>query len=354
MQPPFRSYRSLIRRIRAENRLLHRRLNSRQLATVEAGALREVDAAPTSGSKPLHVLETAQGSRFVFKRGELALLEAEVVAHRLRDLAKRPSVPAQIREVTLNGATLTGLLKPFVEYDPERELPPDTAQWTDLQRHVMLMEHAWEWFLDNLDTNCGQFALLGDSAFPVNIDWDRSFAQQGEGALSRFAKYKGTLPSARTFLYADYVEGRIDLRLGMLIEEARVIRKLPKAEAARVLSRYASVRFETLEARARFVSGVLAKQVHAEKAFRRFARSLIAERKAFAKARRPANLSFNERLIIFRMGLWNRTQHAWHSISRGAPGRLGRSALKAVRRLRLGTGIGIQPSQPVGGHGDST
>ncbi|MCA9645531.1 MAG: hypothetical protein KC492_32800, partial [Myxococcales bacterium] len=275
-----------------------------------------------------------------------------VVAYHLRDLARRPTVPAQIREVTLEGVTLHGLLKPFVKWDPKAELPADTTQWSELQRHVMLMEHAWEWFLDNLDTNCGQFALLGRSGFPVNIDWDRAFAQDGEGELSRFAKYKGTLPSARTFLYADYVEGRIDLRLGMLIEEARLIRKLPKHQVTQALSRYASVRFETLEERARFSSGALAKQVHAEQAFRRFARSLIAERKAFAKARRPESLGLGERIAIFRAGLWNRTQHAWHSISRGAPGKLGRSALKAVRGLRLGTPI--QRRQPVGGFRESS
>lgn len=338
MQPSFRSYRSLLRQIRTENRRLYRRLRSRQLATVEASALRQVESRAHTGSKPLYTLESPQGARFVLKLGDPALLEAEVVAHRLRDLGKRPSIPAQIREVMIDGEARRGLLKPFIDWDPERELPADSTQWTDLQRHVMLMEHAWEWFLDNLDTNPRQFALLGGQGFPVNVDWDRAFGQDGESELSRFAKYKGTLPSARTFLYADYVEGRIDLRLGMLLGEARRIRKLPKRELSKALNGYASVRFETLEERARFLSTVLERQRHIESEFRRFARSLLAERRAFSRARKTGpEVGVRERLTVFRAGLWNRAQHAWHAFSGSAAGNLGRNVLKAIRGLRLRT-----------------
>lgn len=337
LQPAFLGYRRLFKQIREENRRLREELRSGQLATIEAGALRQVEATLRSGSKPLYVLESSSAARFVFKLGDPALLEAEVAAHKLRELGGRPVIPACIRKVTVEGEARSGLLKPFVEWDTSQELPPDTTRWSELQRHVMLMEHAWEFFLDNLDTNTGQFALLGPRGFPLNIDWDRAFAQAGQSELSRFAKYKGTLPSARTFLYSDYVEGRVDLRLGMLLSEARRIRKLPKRRVAEVLRGYAEARFAEAEEQADFVAGVLARQVHIEQAFRRFARSLMAERKAFSRTRRTdqADVGLQERLIVFRAGLWNRAQLVWHHVSQGAPGRLGRGALKRLRGLRL-------------------
>ena len=103
------------------------------------------------------------------------------------------------------------MLKPFIDFNVSAELDADTTQWTVEQRAVMLAEHAWEWFLDNLDTNTSQYALLGPLRLPVNIDWDRAFFSDGRSELSRFAKYKPQLPNARTFLYADYVAGKVKL-----------------------------------------------------------------------------------------------------------------------------------------------
>ncbi|MGC4066806.1 MAG: hypothetical protein QM784_19655 [Polyangiaceae bacterium] len=154
------------------------------------------------GSKPLLTLIDEDGRKYVLKRGDLPLMAAEQAAYEMRSLGGRPALPARVVSVELSGlGVVEGLVKPYLEFDPNSELQVDTTRWTELQRNVMLAEHAWEWFLDNLDTNTSQYALVGPDAFPVNVDWDRAFASNFSAELSRFAKYKATLPNARTFLF---------------------------------------------------------------------------------------------------------------------------------------------------------
>lgn len=306
-------------------------------ATPEAATLREVDHEPISGSKPLLTFEAPNKQRFVFKLATPELLAAEVAAFELKNLAGRPCIPAKLAELTLGDrGPVQGLLKPFVEWDVARELSTDTRRWTPLQRHVMLMEHAWEWLLDNLDSNASQFALLGDKSFPLNIDWDRAFAQDGLSELSRFAKYRGALPSARTFLYTDYVEGRIDLSLTLMLREARLIRELPRPGVVKSVQAYADVRFSDSAERMQFVTGVLARQVGIERAFRKFASALLTERATFRKARDPRGimLSVAERLRFHHSVVWNATQPVLHQISRGIVGKAARQVLKRLRGSR--------------------
>lgn len=336
MQRVFRSGLDLSTTIERENRGLWLRLAAGRGATPEAATLREVNHEPNSGSKPLLTLESPSNERFVFKLAAPELLAAEVAAFELKNLAGRPCIPAKLMELNLpERGAVKGLLKPFVEWDAASELSTDTRQWTVLQRHVMLMEHAWEWFLDNLDSNAGQFALLGDKAFPLNIDWDRAFAQDGVSELSRFAKYRGTLPSARTFLYTDYVEGRIDLSLNLMLREARLIRELPRAGVVKSVQAYAEVRYSDANERMQFVTAVLARQVGVERAFRNFAKALLAERATFRKARDPRGiaLSVSERLRFQQSVIWNATQPVLHDISHGFAGRAARQLLKRLRGM---------------------
>src|SRR5689334_23756389 len=173
----------------------------------EAKTLRRGDPAEArSGSKPLLTLCSAAGACYAFKQCDAPLAAAEEAAYELRRLGRRPSVPARAMTIELEGeGPLTGLLKPFIDFNISAELEADTTTWTPEQRAVMLADHAWEWFLDNLDTNTSQFALLGPLRLPVNIDLDRAFSSDSRSELTRFAKYKPQLPNARTFLYADYV-----------------------------------------------------------------------------------------------------------------------------------------------------
>ena len=231
--------------IRTQSESIRRNLAACHLASVGTQVLRatEPDAA-RAGSKPLIVLEDAS-EKFVLKLAEPALMAAEEAAHLLRALGRRPSVPSRsVRVEVEEVGTLVGIVKPFlVDFDPEKELSADTLTWTELQRSVILLEHAWEWFLDNLDTNTSQYALLGPHAYPLNIDWDRAFASEAQAELSRFAKYKSTLPNARTFLYSDYVEGRIGLDFALLMRECRHITRLPLDDVKRILGAYANQAF---------------------------------------------------------------------------------------------------------------
>jgi hypothetical protein len=280
------------------------------------------------GSKPLLSLTDEQGRRYVLKRGDLALMAAEQAAYEMRSLGGRPALPARV--VALEVAELgsvEGLVKPYLEFDPNHELEVDTTRWTELQRDVMLAEHAWEWFLDNLDTNTSQYALIGPEAFPVNVDWDRAFASDFSAALSRFAKYKPTLPNARTFLYADYVEGRIDLPFSLLRHEAKRIRKLPKKQVEQIAALYASRRFGSeFDARV-FVERVLKRQSQVEFEFQRFIKSLLRERlRLNASARNARDLMENLRALW-----WNDLQIALNGLLRGPIGRCCRWVLKQFR-----------------------
>ena len=104
------------------------------------------------------------GNRYILKMAEAALMAAEQAAYRLRKLGGRPAVPARIVEMELEGCGPTrGLLKPFIEFNHERELITDTSQWTELQRNVIVREHAWDWFLATW-TPTQPIALIGSEA----------------------------------------------------------------------------------------------------------------------------------------------------------------------------------------------
>jgi hypothetical protein len=321
-------FRSRIEKALAE---LGRALDVGHMSQVDARALRRVDGLEQhSGSKPLIVLESEAGDRFVFKCCDHALAAAEEAAYELRRLGGRPAVPARVIQIEIDGAPVLGLLKPFIDFKASDELDADTATWSEEQRAVMLLEHAWEWFLDNLDTNTSQYALLGPLPLPLDIDWDRAFSSGGRSEFSRFAKYRSTLPNARTFLYADYVAGKTKLPLWMLSNEARRIRRLPRPAVTKILEKYARVRFESESEREQFVSRMLIRRRSIEREVGTFMRSLWAERKALEMRAE----SLREWLHHERVMLWADWQLVLNSVLRGPIGTGARRVLTRVRGMR--------------------
>ena len=308
-------------------------LHVEQFATETAKALRRSDPAEArGGSKPLITLCSEDGSCYAFKNCEAPLAAAEEAAYELRRLGRRPAVPARAMSIELEGeGTMTGLLKPFVEFNVNAELDADTTTWTVEQRAVMLAEHAWEWFLDNLDTNTSQYALLGPLRLPVNIDWDRSFFSDGRSELTRFAKYKPQLPNARTFLYADYVAGKIKLPLWMLANEARRIRRLPVGRVREILARYAEVRFTDPAEREVFVRRGLMRQRGIEREVGEFMRSLWSERRSLETPADGAREWLHRHLLV----AWAAWQRVLNAVLRGPVGTAARRVLSLVRGRQL-------------------
>lgn len=336
MRVPFHQS-SSVATVEGEIAALKRALEPGHFATVEAALLRPIEGEETrAGTKPLYTLTDDRGNRYVLKLGRPELMAAEQAAYELRRLGRRPCVPSRIIEVDLallesarsEGGRVKGLLKPFIEFEVHKELAADTQSWSELQRGVMLLEHAWEWWLDNSDTNTSQYALLGEHDFPLNIDWDRSFATEANSTLSRFDKYKTLLPNARTFLYSDYVEGKVDLPFSVLYAEARRIRRLPVAKVRAILERYATVRYESGSEAEAFVRRMLARQRTIETDFKRFVRDLLSERLALSVV---PEKTFEARL---RQGLvlaWNHGQLYLQKLSRGPLGDGGRKLLRWTR-----------------------
>lgn len=288
------------------------------------------------GTKPIVILHDDEGRRWVFKRADPALLAAEECAYLLRRLGCVPCVPAMRMRVALDGdgdgdgEERDGILKPFLEIDADARLREETSTWTDLQRAVVFREHAWEHFLGNLDANTSQYVLIGPDAVPVNLDWDRAFTDVDDG-LSRFKKYRPLLPNARTFLYADYVAGRIDLPLHLLEREANRIRSLPTHEVRAIVARVAAARFpDDVMGQRALIAHVLRVQRKLPHTAARFVRDLRRERHRIL---RPANVRARVEAWIKRA--WSRWQLVLQHAGRGPLGTWGRRALRVMRARRL-------------------
>jgi hypothetical protein len=300
-----------------------------RFAPEEARTLRRGEQGEArNGSKPLLALCSESGACYAFKQCDAALAAAEEAAYELRRLGRRPVVPARAMSIELEGEGKTsGLIKPFVDFNIHAELDADTTTWTVEQRAVMLAEHAWEWFLDNLDTNTSQYALFGPLNLPVNIDWDRAFFSEGRSEFSRFAKYKPQLPNARTFLYADYVAGKIKLPLWMLANEARRIHRLPQRRVREILARYAQIRFSDPDEREQFIRRGLIRQRGIEHEVGVFMRSLWAERRSLASPPDSAGEWLHRKLLLS----WAAWQRVLNAILRGPLGKAARRVLSRVR-----------------------
>jgi hypothetical protein len=328
----FRANERFRMRIEAALAAIKRELDAGQLATVDTRALRRIEPdEQRSGSKPLLTLRSDDGRMYAFKQCELALGAAEEAAYELRRLGGRPGAPARVMSLDLDGAgVLPGLLKPYIDFQVDHELEADTTTWSDEQRAVMVLEHAWEWFLDNLDTNTSQYALLGPLRLPINIDWDRAFFSEGRSELTRFAKYKAALPNARNFLYADYVAGKTRLPLWLLSNEARRIRRLPRASMREILERYASVRFDDPLEREHFVARMFIRQRGIEREVATFMRELWSERRSLQA---PPD-SFGELVHRLRLRVWAQWQHVLNAVLRGPIGSWGRRLVSFFRGRR--------------------
>jgi hypothetical protein len=303
------------------------RVGSGDFAAPATESLARVDAGEFGpGSKPVVALRAGE-RRYIFKVQEAPLAAAEEAASALRRLGNRPCIPAVALDLEVEGfGTTRGTLKPFVEWESEAELAADTTSWTVLQRSVLLLEHAWEWFLDNLDTNTTQYKLFGELGVPLNIDWDRAFATGGTSPMSRFAKHRAVLPNARNFLYADYVAGRIELPFDLLFREARRIANLPRAEVRRILEKYAAASFATTSERNAFVLRLLDRQRNISSETRAFVHHLFRERQLYQQ---PS--SVGSRIRATGASLW----HDWQLFLNDAfHGPVGATALKLLSLAR--------------------
>lgn len=308
-----------------------RPLREAEPSTLRAGTKPLLIVTEAEGQVEGGALGQAEGARYALKIAPAPLIAAEEAVWELKRLAGRPAVPARRAVVEVEGrGEVTGLLKPFVELHERPELSTDTSTWTELQRAVMLVEQAWEWFVDNLDTNTSQYALLGPDAVPVNIDWDRAFATDGGSALTRFVKYRRVLPNARTFLYSDFVEGKIDLPFALLAGEATLIRHLPRAEVERVMTAVARERFADAREIESFVARVIERRRVVEYEVADFVRALRRERNRLLLPRR----GMRARVVNAATLLWDRWQVLLHRLTRGPLGRAGRHLLKRVRTRR--------------------
>lgn len=319
-------------------------LEARHLASVETELLRPLDDDfERKATKPVVPLTDPSGRRYMLKVADPALVAAEVAAYELRRIGGRPTIPVRRVSVELpGGATVSGVLKVFLDFDETYQLSNETREWSELQRTVILHEHAWEWLLDNLDTNTSQYALLGVDSYPINVDWDRAFAHEARSELSRFAKYRSALPNARTFLYADYVEGRISLNFAFLRQEARKIRRLPEAAVRNIVERYARERFIDDPAVADvFAAAVLERWRNIEREFDHFIKQLRAERRLLAEERHPTLAS---RALGFGRITWNQLQRGLDTIGRSSLGNAARRVVKLVRTRNMASQAGSSGS----------
>lgn len=327
----FRTNRAFQNRIEAELAAIKEHLDASQVATIEVKTLGTDPAdAQHGGSKPLLKFNGDDGKAYLFKQCDPALAAAEEAAYQLRRLGGRPAVPVRATSARLGDIEAPGTIKAFIEADTDDLLDPDTTQWSLEQRSVMLLEHAWEWFLDNMDTNTTQYVLLGPLKLPINIDWDRSFYSAGTSELSRFVKYRATLPNARTFLYADYVAGKTKLPLWLLSREARRIRRLPRERVRAILMRFARVRFETDAEREQFVARMMMRRHGIEREVGTFMRELWAERKSLETPPDGLRELVHHKLLL----AWAHWQLVLNHLSRGPIGQWARRALSSARWLK--------------------
>jgi hypothetical protein len=324
-------------------------LEARHLASIETELLRPLEQDfERAATKPVVPLTDPTGKRYVLKVAEPALVAAEIAAYELRRLGGRPTIPVRRVSVELpGGAVASGVLKVFLDFDETYQLSNDTREWSELQRAVILREHAWDWFLDNLDTNTSQYALLGVAGFPLNIDWDRAFANEARSELSRFTKYRTALPNARTFLYADYVEGRISLNFSFLRHEARRIHRLSDTAVRAAVEEYAEVRCAGDPARAAaFTAAVIERKRNIEREFEHLIKQLRAEKRLLAEQRHP---TLARRAFGLGRITWNQLQRGLDTIGRSQVGNAARRVVKLVRTRALAArgstaGSGESPS----------
>jgi hypothetical protein len=283
------------------------------------------------GTKKLFTVTDERGVRYVVKAADPPLAQAEETASSIFQLAGRAVIPARRIETEIPGVgVVQGVIKPFLEFDASELLPADTTLWTEDQRLVLLAEHPWEWFVDNLDANQSQYALLTQDRLPVMIDWDRAFHRAGEEGLSRFHQHRANLPNLRNFLYADYVEARIDLDLSVLLSEARRVVTLPEAEVRRLLMQYAEVRFTDANDRRRLLRRFLHRKKNAVREFDRFAAQLVRERRLMT----AVSLPVEDRIPLWWRRIFRPLAMALNAVVQGPIGKVGRLFLRWFRGRR--------------------
>jgi hypothetical protein len=197
------------------------------------------DAVIDAGTRPSFVVRDAAGKRYFFKLASAEHIAAEELAHAVRTLGRRPTVPSATRELDLGAAgRALGMLQPLVPHENEL-LPTSPEVWSALQREVLLREHPWEWLLANLDTHVDQYLLIGPDRHPLNIDWDHTLVDLGTTELTRFTKRRVTVAPIRNLLYDHYVRGELELDFEGLKREAKRVGELDDHRLLLLIARYA-------------------------------------------------------------------------------------------------------------------
>lgn len=291
----------------------------------------EVGGRDQAASKPIHTLQDARGRQFLFKEADEVLIVAEEIAFEVRREAGRPALATRGYDfVDDDGDRARGILKPLLDFDPGDRLGTDTTQWTELQRQVMLAEHPWEWVLDNLDAHDAQYALLGPERYPLNIDWDRAYAHGAEAPLTRFAKHRAVLTTARHFLYADFVRGRVDLAFERLHEQARAVEAFSDDFVTDRAARFAGASFSDAVQTQAFIQRVVDRKRNAVPQFEAFVRGLEEERLSTLGVLEPPA---PERARQGLRQLRDQYQETLHAGARSRMGDAMRSVLRWARRL---------------------
>jgi hypothetical protein len=288
----------------ASTRRVCAELAASRSATLEAELLHTIDSSGLR-TETRFVLADQSGQRFLLTIASRQQVEAERAAFALRELAQRPTIFAAQRTVRIRGLGRTrGLLKPYVDVGSEAELDTDTTRWTDLQRSVVLLEHAWEWLLDQLDCGTEDYALLDPDGYPVIAGWSRAYASDARSEPSRFEVFRSGSPSARTFLYSDYVEGRVELHFSLLLREARRISRLAEPEVRRILERFAHARHRHPADARELVERALDRQRRIEWEMSRFVRELELERMRLIAIRPLTLIAWGRNALGFVRDQW--------------------------------------------------
>lgn len=286
---------------------VEKRLSKTASAAVCGSKLRPVqNSEKLSGVSEKFIVEHSEsGARYVFKtQHSLAGSgEAELFATALRQGAGWPSVDVAAKRVQVDGSSLTGYIKPFI--DNEGELSTNPSEWTKQQRVVVLADAVWAEFLGNYDTKPQQYLKLGRSA--LNIDWDHALMDHArnpnahEQPLSRF-KRSNFAPPSQSLLYRAFVRGEIDLDFTIFSGALAQISSLSRQDIADAIVPFADSKFQGGRAYGPFenvdalIDNVVARQETLPSRFDALTKDLIQERKQSMSPDAPTRGHYGRRV----------------------------------------------------------
>jgi len=190
--------------------------------------LQIVENGPRQGVNRKHVLQDEAGRRYFWKAQDAAgfALQRTLLAQALRGRAGEAVVPVRPHDLTVAGQTTQGLLAPFVASTGSLDYAVRT--FTPAERHAVLADLPWAFFLGNWDTKPDQYLRVHGTA--VNIDWDQALSDFGR-AQPRYdrhtrAHFSPLIPPVQAALLLEWVHGRTDANLDVVRDSAARIARL--------------------------------------------------------------------------------------------------------------------------------